>query len=262
MRAVLERYLTLVVVGVIVLLVAGVTWSRGGQTVMRDCLENRSGSVGEPPARLIKILKTLEMAGIKVEFREQFAQITERAEDAGLLSEPDQRLGTQETYESIYNSDPTLALAGLRIELERRLGELATVRGLKGGPPPRGVGQLIRILSDEGVLDRDEASVIADLLPLMNKAVHSEEYSQEAAGWAIRVGPNYWQRSTGKSPRRSRARRNNPIAENATKFTGPPKGVASRRRSCGLSSLTSSAAHSRASGIFPASLNARAFAKA
>ena len=36
MRAVLERYLTLVVVGVIVLLVPGVTWSRGGQTVMRD----------------------------------------------------------------------------------------------------------------------------------------------------------------------------------------------------------------------------------
>ena len=89
---------------------------------------------------LIKILKTLEMAGIKVEFREQFAQITERAEDAGLLSEPDQRLGTQETYESIYNSDPTLALAGLRIELERRLGELAVRRPLPArlsGPTAR-----------------------------------------------------------------------------------------------------------------------------
>jgi len=34
------------------------------------------------------------------------------------------------------------------------------------------------------------------------------------------------------------------------------------RRSCDLSSRTSSAAHSRASGIFPASLKARAFAKA
>jgi len=34
------------------------------------------------------------------------------------------------------------------------------------------------------------------------------------------------------------------------------------RRSCDRSSLTSSAAHSRASGIFPASLKARAFAKA
>ena len=34
------------------------------------------------------------------------------------------------------------------------------------------------------------------------------------------------------------------------------------RRSCDLSSLTSSAAHSRASGIFPASLKARAFASA
>jgi hypothetical protein len=34
------------------------------------------------------------------------------------------------------------------------------------------------------------------------------------------------------------------------------------RRSCDLSSLTSSAAHSRASGIFPASRNARAFPRA
>jgi hypothetical protein len=34
------------------------------------------------------------------------------------------------------------------------------------------------------------------------------------------------------------------------------------RRSCDLRSLTSSSAHSRASGIFPASLNARAFARA
>jgi hypothetical protein len=42
-----------------------------------------------------------------------------------------------------------------------------------------------------------------------------------------------------------------------------PKGTARHvRRSCDLSSLTSSAAHSRASGIFPASLKARAFAKA
>jgi hypothetical protein len=31
--------------------------------------------------------------------------------------------------------------------------------------------------------------VIADLLPLLNKAVHSEEYSREAAGWAITIGP-------------------------------------------------------------------------
>src|SRR5262249_47318430 len=91
------------------------------------------------------------------------------------------------TYESIYNTDSTLALVGLRIELERRLGELAAISGLTG--PLRGTGHLIRILSEAGVLDRDEASVIADLLPLMNKAIHSEEYSREAAGWAIQVGP-------------------------------------------------------------------------
>ena len=42
----------------------------------------------------------------------------------------------------------------------------------------------------------------------------------------------------------------------------PRRAVCHIKRSCDLSSLTSSAAHSRASGIFPASLKARAFAKA
>jgi hypothetical protein len=42
----------------------------------------------------------------------------------------------------------------------------------------------------------------------------------------------------------------------------PRRAVRHLRRSCDLSSLTNSAAHSRASGILPASLNARAFAKA
>ena len=41
-----------------------------------------------------------------------------------------------------------------------------------------------------------------------------------------------------------------------------PEGDASSQKACDLSSLTNSAAHSRASGIFPASRKARAFAKA
>ena len=46
------------------------------------------------------------------------------------------------------------------------------------------------------------------------------------------------------------------------RLAAPKAAVPHVRRSCDLSSLTSSLAHSRASGIFPASLNARAFAKA
>jgi hypothetical protein len=42
------------------------SWSRGGQTVMRDCLENRSGSVGEPKVRIhlppAKSLRTIGSA--------------------------------------------------------------------------------------------------------------------------------------------------------------------------------------------------------
>jgi hypothetical protein len=133
---------------------------------------------------LIRFMKTLEMPGIKVEFREQLEKVTERAKDAGLLSEPDTEV---EEAEVAYNTDPTLALAGLRIGLEQRLRELAAVSGFKGRR--RSIVHLISVLSNMEVLDREEASVIADLLPLLNKAVHSEEYSQEAAGWAMEIGP-------------------------------------------------------------------------
>jgi hypothetical protein len=60
-------------------------------------------------------------------------------------------------------------------------------------------------------------------------------------------------------------RHDDPGAENAARSTGgsrPRRPARHFKRSCDLRSLTSSAAHSRASGIFPASLNARAFAKA
>ena len=95
-------------------------------------------------AWLIKFMKTLELPGIKVEFRDQLERVTERAKDAGLLSEPVSKTEQRPTYEVVYNTDPTLALAGLRIELERLLSELAVVAGL--GKPRGGIGHQINLL--------------------------------------------------------------------------------------------------------------------
>jgi hypothetical protein len=77
-------------------------------------------------------------------------------------------------------------------------------------------------------------------------------------------------RRLGTVGRRARAERpllNNaiiPVALTTPRIGGnrPRRPVCHFKRSCDLSSLTSSAAHSRASGTFPASLKARAFAKA
>jgi hypothetical protein len=75
-----------------------------------------------------------------------------------------------------------------------------------------------------------------------------------------------WTGDHCQAPRRCLrlSRLNCPGAENKQFTDGnrPRRAVRHLRRSCDLSSLTSSAAHSRASGSFPASLKARAFARA
>jgi hypothetical protein len=58
-----------------------------------------------------------------------------------LAAEPSK---TEESFSfpSIAKRDPNLALAGLRIEIEKRLAELAAVSGVEQGRP-MGVGQLL-----------------------------------------------------------------------------------------------------------------------
>jgi hypothetical protein len=83
--------------------------------------------------------------------------------------------------------------------------------------------------------------------PPMQNYVTTEELG--ASSLALRCSPRHYEGG----------------AENATKFmvrNHPRRAVPHLKRSCDLSSLTSSAAHSQASGIFPASRKARAFAKA
>jgi hypothetical protein len=44
-------------------------------------------------------------------------------------------------------------------------------------------------LEQAQILTHEQANALRDLLPLLNKALHSEEYSKDAADWAISFGP-------------------------------------------------------------------------
>jgi hypothetical protein len=133
------------------------------------------------------ILKSAELpGGLKVEFRDDLNSATNEARRAGLLSEPQPDVRKQPIYEIIYNDDPTLSLAGLRIAIERRLRDLARIAGFTQAAPLSG---LVRNLEEAKVLTHEQASALRDLLPLLNKALHSEEYSKEGADWAITFGP-------------------------------------------------------------------------
>lgn len=133
------------------------------------------------------IFKSLEFpGGFKVTFPD-LQSAGERAEVAGLLARKGAVAETKFAFERIVQEDPNLALAGLRMEIEKRLVELAEKSGVE--TQSRGVGQLLRLLTANKTLGHQERSVLADLTGLLNGAVHGAKLDPRATKWAVDVGP-------------------------------------------------------------------------
>ncbi|HET6465725.1 MAG TPA: hypothetical protein VFH55_08975 [Nitrospiria bacterium] len=136
---------------------------------------------------LAPVFKSLEFpGGWKVEFQE-LQKVAVRAEQAGLLAAKDAAPQPEYTFQRVAEHDPNLALAGLRIEIEKRLVALAETHGV--GVQGRGLGQLLRILAQRQILTDGERSVLSDLTELLNSAVHGATVDDRAAEWAMDVGP-------------------------------------------------------------------------
>ena len=136
------------------------------------------------------LFKSVEIpGGVKVEFKELEAA-RRKVEESGLIAEPERLRPMEEhqyAFQSVVGNDPNLALAGLRIEIESRLRELAKRKGLRAeGVPLR---RMMQDLESKGALSHKEASAIRDLLPLLNQAVHGAETEPSAFEWAIEFGP-------------------------------------------------------------------------
>lgn len=83
---------------------------------------------------LAPLFKSLELpGGWKIEFQD-LQKATAKAEDAGLLGNEVKDLDKDLfSFQTVANTDPNLALAGLRIEIEKRLVKLAESRNLTVG---------------------------------------------------------------------------------------------------------------------------------
>lgn len=137
---------------------------------------------------LAPLIKSLELpGGWKVEFQE-LQKAASRAESAGLLATELPQKDASFSFQSIATRDPNLALAGLRIEIEKRLSLLAEINNLNSGRL-MGVGQALRALARAEVLSNEERSILADMVNMLNSAVHGAEVDSRAARWAIEVGP-------------------------------------------------------------------------
>lgn len=137
---------------------------------------------------LAPLVKSLEVpGGWKVEFQD-LQKAASRAESAGLLAAEASGKEATFSFQSIASRDPNLALAGLRIEIEKRLSSLAGIHGLNPRHP-LSVGQSLRALAQADVLTKEERSILTDMVDMLNAAVHGAEVDSRAAAWAIDVGP-------------------------------------------------------------------------
>ena len=136
---------------------------------------------------LAPIFKSLEFpGGWKVEFQD-LQKAAVRAEQAGLLSPQPEPTAAQFTFQQLAETDPNLSLAGLRIEIEKRLVTLSEKRGLV--VRSRGISQLLRALREHQVLSPEASATLADMAGLLNSAVHGAQVDPRATEWAMSVGP-------------------------------------------------------------------------
>jgi hypothetical protein len=135
------------------------------------------------------VFKAIEIpGGLKIEYQE-LEKAKEKAEEAGLLS-PKEGVGgggEEFSFEAISDRDPNLALAGLRIEIERRLNGIAQSNGIR---QTGGIGRLLPLLESHELLTPRETAALRDMIGLLNSAVHGATVDPSAAAWALEVGPS------------------------------------------------------------------------
>jgi hypothetical protein len=139
---------------------------------------------------LSKVIDSFELpGGWKLKFRD-LEQAAARAEKAGMLSDDiSKKDENRYSFQSIGESDPNLALAGLRIEIEKRLKTLAEKNGI--GTRMQSARRLLQMLAAKKIVTAEEQSVFEDMILLLNAAVHGARIDARAYAWAMKYGPGF-----------------------------------------------------------------------
>jgi len=130
------------------------------------------------------LLASLEVPGLKITFND-LQRMKRKAENADMLSDTGVSLAAP-AYLSVAEADPNLAMAGLRIEIERRLRLIAQTVQMDASRSS--VGRLASQLMQHEVLTKYEYSAIMDLLDTLNRAVHGAQVDPSATEWVMDVG--------------------------------------------------------------------------
>lgn len=147
---------------------------------------------------LLPFLKSLELpGGVKIELRDAKAateKITSVPVVEALEPTKGEFKGRARTTDAatvpldVANQDPNLALVGFRIELEKRLRQIAEARNIESSRMP--LSRLVRELQAAQVLPSQVAAGLSELIVLGNSAAHGVPVSPAASDWVIGFAPS------------------------------------------------------------------------
>ncbi len=104
------------------------------------------------------------------------AQLSSRLQEHGLLSSPTNY--DWEYYSKLAESDPNLALAGLRMEIERMLQNMARVSGVEYDPFRTTPNRFIGLLRSKDVLGPEEYDLLRSVISVANAALHGRDVTE------------------------------------------------------------------------------------
>ena len=90
--------------------------------------------------------------------------------------------------EDLLGQDNSLAMAKLRIDMERELRKIAVSKDINAEISRLGVGRLADEMHRSEIIDNATLAAIKDILPVVNQAIHGGEVSTETAASVLNVG--------------------------------------------------------------------------
>jgi hypothetical protein len=83
-------------------------------------------------------------------------------------------------------SDPNLALAGLRIEIEKKVREIIKKNGIAS--EKQSLRGMVRLLYENQIVPHNEYEILYSIIDIGNKAVHGEKVDLETAYRILNIG--------------------------------------------------------------------------
>lgn len=107
------------------------------------------------------------------------------------------------TPDSLVLDDPILALAKVRIDLERELRRLAAETGIIQVVHGMSLGRTLGVLEKESLVPFAVAAAIRDIMPVCNRAIHGEEVDLKTARSVVSLARQIMMFLQGKRQRQA-----------------------------------------------------------